>query len=200
MAGGLRERNHERIRTALLEVATRLFAERGFDDVSVAEIARAADVSPRTFYRYFDSKESLVLGHVDETSEMIRGALAQRPVGEPLMTSLREIVLMVVRSFEGDGELNQLRATLIATHPGLARRHLERQAVMETQLTPLLAERLGVTDPSDMRPALLAACATAAGRVGAANWIASGGQGPISAKVDEAFGLLASGFFASLDG
>lgn len=198
MADGHREAKRERTRDTLLEVSTRLFTERGFDDVSVAEITRVAQVAPRTFYRYFDSKESLVLGHVDETAVMLSDALASRPVDEPLMTSLREVVLGIVRQFEGDGEINQLRAALISTHPGLARRHLERQALAETKLAPLLAQRLGITDPADIRPALVASCATAAGRVAMSAWLAGGAQGSIGDAVDDAFAMLSRGFAAVL--
>ena len=76
---GLRERKKERTRAEIERVAMRLFLERGFDAVTVDEIGAAAEVSHRTFYRYFSSKEDLVLRDARDFLDEMRTELAQRP-------------------------------------------------------------------------------------------------------------------------
>ena len=85
-AMGLREMKKERTRTDIVRIATRMFASRGFDDVTVDEIAAEAEVSHRTFYRYFATKEELVLGPQRKGLDDFVTAFSQRPRSESVMT------------------------------------------------------------------------------------------------------------------
>ncbi|MEV3856151.1 TetR/AcrR family transcriptional regulator [Streptomyces sp. NPDC050095] len=86
---GLRERKKQRTRQTLSDTAVRLFLEKGYDQVSVAEVAAAAEVSKPTLFRYFAAKEDLVLyrfaDHEDEAARVV----AERPEGESALTALR---------------------------------------------------------------------------------------------------------------
>src|SRR5580658_8047831 len=92
-ATGLRERKKLRIRETIAATAIRMFLESGFDRVSITDIARAADVSRRTLFAYFPTKEDLVLqrfaDHEDEAARIVR---ARRP-GQPPLDALRESML-----------------------------------------------------------------------------------------------------------
>lgn len=199
MAQPLREQKRERTREALLAESTRLFLDKGFDEVSVAEIAAAAGISLRSFYRYFDSKESLVLSHLADASDQFASVLADRPAEEDLIEAIRCTIAVVFERFATDDALNELRATLIQTRPSVARRNLELNAAMEATLVPVLAQRMGIADPDDMRPPLLAAGFSAAGRVAVASWISSEGTKDLAASLDEALDIVTDGFGSILD-
>ena len=86
---GLRERKKLRTRADLSDAAFRLFAERGFDETTIEDIVEQVEVSPRTFFRYFDSKEDVVIGFFDDLGLELRAMLAARPPEEPSFTALR---------------------------------------------------------------------------------------------------------------
>lgn len=177
-------------------VAARLFDERGFDHVTIEEIAAAADVSPRTFYRYFPAKEDLVLGNVDEGVAALVGALRARPEGEPILDSIRGLVRDLATEFEDNLEVQRTRVAVLEATPSLKLRNAERQGVFEEALAPAIAERLGSSVATDLEPRLIAACAVAAIRVASAVWIAGGAQGSLIPIVDEALAMLTQGFDA----
>ena len=79
---GLRERKKQQTRQLILDAATRLFVERGFDGVTVTEIARAAELSEMTVFNYFPTKEDLVFGRMEFFEEQLVAAVQQRPPDE----------------------------------------------------------------------------------------------------------------------
>jgi AcrR family transcriptional regulator len=195
-ASGLRERKKERTRHELMAVAAQLFNERGFDHVTIEEIAAAAEVSPRTFYRYFPAKEDLVLGNVDESARTLIDALRARPDGEPILDSIRGLVRDLATDFEADIDTQRSRAAVLESTPSLKLRNAERQGILEEALAPVIAERLGSSVATDLKPRLIAACAVAAIRVASATWIAGGAHGSLLPIVDEALAMLTQGFDA----
>src|SRR5437879_13605264 len=92
-AQGLRERKKEQTRQAIAETARRLFGERGFDAVTVAEIARAADVSEGTVFNYFPAKEDLFYGQTESFETALVDAVRDRPAGESALAAFRRFVL-----------------------------------------------------------------------------------------------------------
>jgi AcrR family transcriptional regulator len=92
-APGRREQNRQRTHRSLVEAAGRLFQQRSFEAVTVRDIAAAAGVGERTFFRYFPSKESLVLQQVRDLIPMLEAAIRARPAAEPPLTALRNAVL-----------------------------------------------------------------------------------------------------------
>jgi AcrR family transcriptional regulator len=89
--GSLRARTRRAVQVELIDVAQRLFADHGYEAVTVEQIAVAAGMSKRSFFRYFDNKEAVVLGKYDRLGEDLAAALAERPSNEPLWTSLRRM-------------------------------------------------------------------------------------------------------------
>ena len=114
----MRERKKQRTRDDLTRIAAGLFAEHGYDAVTIDDIAAAADVSHRTFYRYFSSKEDLVLGDLNERIASFIDALASRPSDEPVLESIRTVVHGLAADFEQTYETNKARSALIAATPG----------------------------------------------------------------------------------
>ncbi|WP_052433918.1 TetR/AcrR family transcriptional regulator [Streptacidiphilus melanogenes] len=96
-AEGRREQNRRRTHEALIEAAGRLFQERGYDATTVRDIAAAAGVGERTFFRYFPSKESLVLQQVRDLVPLLAAEIRDRPASEPPLLALRNAVLEVAR-------------------------------------------------------------------------------------------------------
>ncbi|WP_052440520.1 TetR/AcrR family transcriptional regulator [Streptacidiphilus anmyonensis] len=96
-AEGRREQNKRRTHEALIEAAGRLFQERGYESTTVRDIAAAAGVGERTFFRYFPSKESLVLQQVRDLVPLLAAEILARPSAEPPLVALRNAVLEVAR-------------------------------------------------------------------------------------------------------
>src|SRR3982750_1827675 len=91
--GGLRERKKQQTRQLISDTARRLFAERSFDEVPVAEVARAADVSEATVFNYFPTKEDLVYGRMESFEDELLRAVRERPAGESILAAFGGFVL-----------------------------------------------------------------------------------------------------------
>jgi len=154
---GLRERKKQQTRDTIARVAIELFAERGYDEATLAEIAEAADVSPRTIFAYFDSKEEILFCDAPAQLEELRHALAQRPEGSTTIDALRGLL----SSIPPPDELAMLRKRIILASPALNLKLRARVAELEPVLAESFAKDLG-SDPDDVRAVLIAASATAA--------------------------------------
>ncbi|MFE9687217.1 TetR/AcrR family transcriptional regulator [Streptomyces sp. NPDC006285] len=161
---GLRERKKDQTRRALREAAAGLFAERGFMHTTVADIAAAANVSERTFFRYFDSKEALLLPDSVELFAQIEEAFRARPTSEGGLEAACAALTAVTSSFAASS------LTALA-HPfgevrEQARAGLSRQvAEFEERLAELVCERLPDGTPDvDLEAAVIANCVLSAAR------------------------------------
>jgi AcrR family transcriptional regulator len=162
---GLRERKKERTRRALIEGALRLFDEKGFEETTLAEIAAEADVSTRTFFSYFASKEDVVFYDVDERMELMFSALARRDPGVPpgeLLVMIIDDILVQAATQEGlTYENTELRVRLILTEPTLQGRALQLLFSTQLRLAQALHEafagRLTLTDSAAAVGALIGA-------------------------------------------
>jgi AcrR family transcriptional regulator len=134
MAVGLRERKKEQTRRRITETAQRLFGERGFDGVTVAQVAREAEVAEATLFNYFPTKEELFYSGLEAFGDRLIEAVRQRPAGEPALVTVRSFLLEVggqlARIAAGDRDaLEGARTTarVVAASPTLRSR--ERQAI-----------------------------------------------------------------------
>ena len=194
---GLRERHRKRTAADLEEAALTLFSERGFDSVTIDDIAAAADVSRRTFFRYFASKEDVILSDHPKRLDELAAALDRRPADEPALTALRHAIMSMAGTYEEEREHMVRRFSLMNTTPALEARSLCLQRNWETSVTDMLAGRMGVDPTQDLRPGVVAATTMAAMRVATANWLAGGGKGDLLVIVAEALDLLDGGLQAA---
>jgi AcrR family transcriptional regulator len=152
---GRRGRKVQRTRSVLTRSALDLFAERGFDNVTVADIANRADVDPSTFFRHFRSKESVLFTDMDMYVARIRDLTHQRPLDEPILDTLEALTIELVTADTFDNELESLRAELTQSAELQAQTVVHRDQVA-TDLTELIGERLGIDHQIDPRPYLSA--------------------------------------------
>lgn len=159
---GLRERKKEQTRRSIEDAAFRLFEERGYAATTVADIAEAADIAPRTFFSYFPSKEAVVFGDFDELFGALEARMRERDDGENAFAALREwIGEMVGRSAEQDDDREWLRHCLVRDNDALAAHERHIMGRFETLIAESVAVDLG-SGPDDLQPKLVAAAAVAA--------------------------------------
>src|SRR6185295_5029534 len=108
MSTGLRERKKQQTRQAIHEAAMKLFAERGFEATTIADIADAAGISPRTFFAYFPAKEEAVFQKFDVAYDDFSRALRERPPGTTALDALRAWILSAVQEYGASPESMKL--------------------------------------------------------------------------------------------
>ena len=158
---GLRERKKQRTREQIVEAAMRLFAERGYQATTIADIATAADVAPRTFFSYFSSKEAVVFYNVDRDLDGLASALRDRPPGETAFDALRRWIDARFDEWMAEEDEALLRKRLCREDDGLANFEGGMMARIHELLLEAIAADLG--EPQNaLRPRLVAAAAAAA--------------------------------------
>jgi AcrR family transcriptional regulator len=196
MTTGLRERKKLRTRQALGEATLRLAVQRGLADVTVDEIAEAADVAPRTFFNHFSSKEEAVVAGDAERAQRLCDELAARPAGEDVLTAARVVLTDAVAHFsdpaaDADARSWTEQLRLVRRTPSLVPHQLAAHAEVEHRLAAVIAARTGL-DATDLYPATVAAAVMAAARVSIDAWLRDGTT-PLGELLDRTLGLLADG-------
>ena len=138
---GLRERKKEKTRLALETAALALFAEKGFDGTTVDEIAEACDVSQRTFFRYYSTKEDVLFADGDERLESVLAEIAARPAGEQPIRTVQAAFLTLVEEYAHDRERLILRSKIFDGSSGLRSHKFEQQQNWEAEITAALVAR-----------------------------------------------------------
>ncbi|WP_214411018.1 TetR family transcriptional regulator [Sphaerisporangium fuscum] len=189
---GLRARKRKRTQEAIIDVALRLFEEKGYEAVSVEEIAAAADVSPRTFYRYFPAKEDVLLGG-QGVEEATREALAERRPGETDVDFVARAMLAGLSAGDPARTLRGYR--LVQTVPALQARmfQLVWRGGQEHFVTALLADGPRTHD-TELRAHVLTHAITDAMRVAVTFWLESGMRGPLLKECEKALSFLREAF------
>lgn len=192
---GLRERKKYKTHRALAVAAVRLVAERGLDAVTVEDIAAAADVSVRTFFNYFASKEDAVviavpdhLRRTERTIERFLALPAELPTLTALATAIRDDLDVIA---ENPREWLD-RVTAMTQHPTLVHRSLAMNAEQIGPLTAAIARRSGC-DAADLFPSLLLNAIGGALNAAIARWHERGGEGVVADLFDEAVASIAAG-------
>jgi len=159
---GLRELKKEQTRQLIAGTAWRLFADRGFDSVTVAEIAREAQVAEATVFNYFRNKEDLFYSRFEAFSARLADAVRDRDPGEPALAAFRRALLeeggLLAQAEAGDEEaLARLRTVnrVIAGSPALLAREQQAMASSAADLAAMLAAETGAPR-DDLRPQVVA--------------------------------------------
>ena len=194
---GLRERKKQRTRETIARAAHELFAERGYHATTLPDIAEAADVSTRTIFAYFPSKEDILFSDFPVLKDTLAQALADRAEGEDALETVRRFILSLHEAEKSDLD-EQLRFCI--ERDETLRSHLRaRLALLEELIAPAIAKDLDAPD-NDLRPQIVAASLTAAFNVLTERGGGSGAKpkssDEIAAKIDPVIRFLRGGLDA----
>lgn len=151
---GLRQRKKDSSRRAIEDAAWELFAEQGYEETSVNDIAERADVAPRTFFRYFPTKEAVMYPQFEQLLQSVRDEFRRRPADEPVITSLFESLEMLAGSLESEDSRARERMAMMkrpGQHPPGTEYFRTRLAEVSAEL---VLERDGDSDEARMRARL----------------------------------------------
>ncbi|WP_406098764.1 TetR family transcriptional regulator [Streptomyces sp. NBC_01013] len=190
---GLRERKKRATRDALADMALRMAAERGIENVTVEAVTDAVGVSVRTFFNYFPCLDEAITRPGQENAERTRRAVLNAPEHLTALEALSEALAQELAQIEEDHERWELQMAVLRRSPSLLPGFLAAQGADERALVAVLAERLGQDPETDLQPRLLAHVAIAAVRATVEVWVASGRTRTFQSLYREAFASLATG-------
>jgi AcrR family transcriptional regulator len=168
-AGSLRDRQRAQVRADIRRAAFRLFIQRGYDAVTTEEIAAAAGVSPRTFFRHVPTKEELLLAPVRHGGAVIVSLLEEQPAAESPDVALINAIITRTRSF-GQADTEEWREALLVA-PDLLGKLTMHTAADKERAMKLIAARMRANPDTDIRPGLLVQLAFAAADYGFQRWV-----------------------------
>jgi AcrR family transcriptional regulator len=196
----LRERKKMATRRLLRRAALDLVAARGLSNVTVEDIAEAAEVSPRTFFNYFPTKEAALFGGDPDQAACLRERVARGESGKSSLDVLRVVlaehakeIADELRSLGGDPADWLRRMKVARADPHVRAAHAAQMAMMERAIAEGLTARLGTDQETDPYPGVLAAAAVGVVRASMAFWAGSGGDVKLGQVIDQAFQALADG-------
>jgi AcrR family transcriptional regulator len=182
------ERKRQLVRDELAEAALHLVAFQGFEETTIDQMAAAAGVSRRTFFRYFQSKEDVIIEFLSDLGRKLSTALEARPVEEAPDLALRQALRVFTDKFcEHPEKSSRLTGVTVGT-PALLARYLERQVAWKATMTTELARRMGRDPATDLQPAVLVAVAFAAFDTALMHW-AEDPTKDLNALVERCFAL-----------
>lgn len=176
-----------------MNAAWELFVQQGYDATTVDEIAEAVGMSQRSFFRYFGSKEDVVLGKFDPVGALLADELGNRPAAEDTWTALRRSFDVIVDASERDPRYGLVLLRITGQSPALRAGRSEKQTQWQDLLTPLVAARMNLPATGtnhDPRPAALTAAALACFNVANTVWLDSDGTESLRRLVDDAMGVV----------
>jgi AcrR family transcriptional regulator len=162
---GRRDRKRLETRNGLASVALELFAERGFDAVTVNDITDRADVDPSTFYRHFGSKEAVIFSDLGDRTGRLGGAVRDQPAELPLLEAMRMGIKDLAAMLMVDIDNERHRAELTDASPSVRAQGLAVREALINEVALAIADRMAADPARDSRPYLLAASC-----ILAANW------------------------------
>ena len=187
-SGGLRQQKKALTRATIETTALERFLAHGYEAVRLEDLCAECMVSTRTFFRYFTSKEDLVLGRLRAHLDLATELFARQPTDAPLLTSLRTVINETVADYAADPHRELARLRLVTTTPDLEA-GLGRVFAGFERLVRRFAAAQSQTDEGARGPRLIAAATVAAFRVGLESWVASDASidlaGSIVANLDE---------------
>lgn len=198
-AASIAERKRQLVRGELAEAAVTLLACQGFDETTVDQIVAAVGMSRRTFSRYFQSKEDVIVHLLAGAGARMCAELRARPRDEPPALALRHAVSVFTAVCGADPERTLQVSRLILDTPALLARFLERQSHWQAEMAAILARRTGLDPGASLRPALAAGVALTAFHTALRRWVDSDGTKPIDELADQAFAMITPALDLSTD-
>ncbi|MET7696293.1 TetR family transcriptional regulator [Streptomyces sp. NPDC005485] len=188
---GLRERKKQKTLERIRREAYRLFAEHGYEATTVDQIAEAAEISPSTFFRYFPTKEDVVVQ--DEYDPALAEAIRARPAGEPIVDAvLHSLKGPLGQMLEQDREELLLRTRITFSDPAIRARSVAEQQRSEDAIAAIIAERTG-RDAADLEVKCAAAAIIAVFTTLVRHWVDGGGTEDLAALYERHLPLLSRG-------
>ena len=175
-----------------MTAALRLVDEHGLDRVTVEDISEAADVSPRTFFNYFATKDDAIIGGPIADGPTLRERLLAVPPGVPLLAALLRAMEPDIADVQAERDLWLLRMRVIKDNPQMLPALVARGACAEEETVAAVAARTGLP-PDGLFPQLAASVSGAAFRTAMTIWATADGSRPLDDFVREAFEALAAG-------
>lgn len=185
----LADRKRELTRRALIDAALELFAQRGYDGTSVADIAERAGASEATFFRHFGSKDEVVFSERGVRLPVVREAILERPASEPPVVAAREALRAIGARLSVDRDRLLLQHRALQSTPLLRGRSQDVQVEWEQAIASALAERAGI-DGDDPTIRVTAVVAMAIVRTAFSMWHDEDGQRSLADVIDELFEQL----------
>ena len=173
------------MRSLIAQTAMDLFAEKGYDDTTVEDVAAAAGISRRTLFNYFRNKEDLALGGLAEQGELIAARLAERPGDESIWVSLRSS-FRVLEEIEATSERRLEIVSLLFGNDSLRAGHAEKQARWQELFAPLIAPRLPESDHRMLKARAIAATAITCLQAASEEWVRRRGDADLFELYDAA--------------
>jgi len=191
---GLREATRRAVRAEISNAAMALFMEHGFEETTVEQVAAAVGMSGRSVFRYFATKEDIVVGAIEQVGHDLAAALRSRPSGEPAWEALRRAFDEPLRALENDGGIALARSTLLATTPSLRAAQQQKHAQWNDLLAPALTGRLtGPETSREYRAHAMVAAALACLDTAVDQWTKSEGRQSLEELLDTAIAAVTGG-------
>jgi AcrR family transcriptional regulator len=188
-SSGLTARRKERVRQQLAEAAVDLFCERGYDRTTVDDVAAAVEVSPRTVYRYFATKEDLVVSHGQANFAEFVEALHDRPLGESLARAVQAAAELALAPKWQDPVRLRAFMALMRDTPVLRARWVEQAYDSQRHLGAVIAARTGA-DPAGIGPLVAAGAIAMVINTALSRWADGDSDATPDGAVSEALALL----------
>jgi AcrR family transcriptional regulator len=190
----IRERTRRLAQAELTSIAQDLFVSQGYGSTTVDQIAAAAGMSKRTFFRYFPTKDDLVIGKYDLFADRMAEALDDRPADEPVWESLRRVFDITLDYVQDDHQRarNDAMDEIVRSTPQLYARYLEKMQRVQQLLISRVALRLTNREyePSDPQPAAIVGAAFACMQAARQAWFASDRTEAFGAYLDVAMDIV----------
>jgi AcrR family transcriptional regulator len=190
---GARELARRAMTAQIAETAVTLFTERGYDETTVEDVCAVAGISRTSFFRYFRSKEDVLLRDFTDLGDLLLASLETRPDGEAPWSSLRHAIAPLTVRYDADGARTRRALKLVIETPTLGAFHQDKLARWVKQLGPEIARRLGSDpqDATDPAPNALISAAFACLDAALTAWVAADGAENLDRLLERAMGALA---------
>ncbi|GGM56493.1 TetR family transcriptional regulator [Dactylosporangium sucinum] len=183
------ERKRQLVRDELTEAALRLLAFQGFEETTIDQMAAAAGVSRRTFFRYFSSKEDVIIEFLSDLGRKLSAALSSRPLAEPPKEAVQNALRVFTDNLWEHPEKSRRLTEIMVNTPALLARYLERQLEWKASLAADLSTRMGTSPPGDVTAPVLVAVAFAAFDTALIHWVQQSPDTDLNALVDACFAV-----------